>query len=159
MRLKLISCEIFYREMCAAVSRSPNRVDIEFLPKSVCEKFEFTPYNPGWHRLPACGYELPAHKRREIIPFFCTFHTPSKNYCGLTFIEMGIEPDDSFENQSKEEAEKRNWTFDKVSGDLSMIQRLVDGKGDDKEFLAVPPGHQVEANYDEKIIYAKKTAP
>lgn len=33
MRLKLISCEVLYREMCAVVARSPNRVDIEFLPK------------------------------------------------------------------------------------------------------------------------------
>ena len=35
MRLKLISCEIFYREMCAAVARSPHRIDIEFLPKGL----------------------------------------------------------------------------------------------------------------------------
>jgi hypothetical protein len=35
VRLKLISCEIFYREMCAAVARSPHQVDIEFLPKGL----------------------------------------------------------------------------------------------------------------------------
>ncbi len=35
MRLKLISCEIFYREMCAVVARSPNTVDVEFLPKGL----------------------------------------------------------------------------------------------------------------------------
>lgn len=35
MRLKLISCEIFYRELCWAVARSPNTVDIEFLPKGL----------------------------------------------------------------------------------------------------------------------------
>jgi hypothetical protein len=35
MTLKLISCEIFYREMCAAVARSPHRIDIEFLPKGL----------------------------------------------------------------------------------------------------------------------------
>lgn len=35
MILKLISCEIFYREMCAAVAKSPHRVDIEFLPKGL----------------------------------------------------------------------------------------------------------------------------
>jgi hypothetical protein len=35
MRLKLISCEIFCREMCAAVARSRNRVDVEFLPKGL----------------------------------------------------------------------------------------------------------------------------
>ena len=35
MRLKLISCEIFYREVCAAVARSVNQVDVEFLPKGL----------------------------------------------------------------------------------------------------------------------------
>ena len=35
MRLMLISCEIFFREMCHAVSRSPNQVDIRFLPKGL----------------------------------------------------------------------------------------------------------------------------
>ena len=35
MRLKLISCEIFFREMCAVVARSPHFVDMEFLPKGL----------------------------------------------------------------------------------------------------------------------------
>ncbi len=35
MRLKLIGCEIFYREICAVVSRSPNLVDIEFMLKGL----------------------------------------------------------------------------------------------------------------------------
>jgi len=35
LRLKLIACEILYREFCWAVSRSPNQVDIEFLPKGL----------------------------------------------------------------------------------------------------------------------------
>src|ERR1051326_7872623 len=35
MRLKLISCEVFYREMCAAIARSPHVVDIAFLPKGL----------------------------------------------------------------------------------------------------------------------------
>ncbi len=35
VRLKLIACEILYREMCAAVARSPNQVDVEFLPKGL----------------------------------------------------------------------------------------------------------------------------
>ena len=35
MRLKLIACEILYRELCAAVARSPNCVDVEFLPKGL----------------------------------------------------------------------------------------------------------------------------
>ena len=35
MRLKLIGCEILYREICAAVARSPHQVDIEFLTKGL----------------------------------------------------------------------------------------------------------------------------
>ncbi len=35
MRLRLISCEIFYREICWAVARSPNQIDVEFLPKGL----------------------------------------------------------------------------------------------------------------------------
>jgi len=35
LKLKLIACEILYRELCWAVARSPNRVDVEFLPKGL----------------------------------------------------------------------------------------------------------------------------
>jgi hypothetical protein len=35
MRLKLISCEVLYREICATVARSPHEVDVEFLPKGL----------------------------------------------------------------------------------------------------------------------------
>lgn len=35
MRIKLLACEIFYREFCAAVARSVHRVDIQFLPKAL----------------------------------------------------------------------------------------------------------------------------
>jgi len=34
-RLKLLACEILYREFCAAIARSPNLVDVEFLPKAL----------------------------------------------------------------------------------------------------------------------------
>ena len=35
MRLKLISCEVFYREICAAVAHSKQEVDIEFPSKGL----------------------------------------------------------------------------------------------------------------------------
>jgi len=35
MRLKLIACEIFYRELCAAAARSMNQIDIEFITKGL----------------------------------------------------------------------------------------------------------------------------
>ena len=38
MRLKLIACEVLYRELCAAAARSPNQVDVEFLPKGLHDR-------------------------------------------------------------------------------------------------------------------------
>jgi hypothetical protein len=84
--------------------------------------------------------------------------THSKNYGQFTFIEMGIEPNDSWEKKTIEDAKARGWKFEKVKGDMTMIQRLVDGQWDDKAFLVVPPGHKVVAKYDEGIITALKSA-
>ncbi len=35
MRLKLITCEVFYRELCETIAHSPHQVDVEFLPKGL----------------------------------------------------------------------------------------------------------------------------
>jgi hypothetical protein len=41
MRLKLIACEVFYREVCHCVATSPHRVDIEFTEKNAHERSDF----------------------------------------------------------------------------------------------------------------------
>jgi len=35
VRLKLIGCEVLFREMCDACARAPRQVDVEFLPKGL----------------------------------------------------------------------------------------------------------------------------
>jgi hypothetical protein len=75
-----------------------------------------------------------------------------RNYRQLTFIEMGVEPDDRFERQTREEAAARGWEFEKVKGDPSMIQRFVDGCWDAQEFLIVQPGGRIAPTHEEDII-------
>jgi hypothetical protein len=82
-----------------------------------------------------------------------------KHYTQFTFIEMGVEPDGSFEQQTRAEAARRGWKFEKVPGDMSMLQRLVDGIWDENEFLVVLPGWRVVAKYDEGIIGAEEVIP
>ena len=77
-----------------------------------------------------------------------------RNYSGLTFIEMGIEPDDRFERATREEARRRGWNFEKLAGDMSLLQSLVDGPWDEERFLVVPPGFQIAASFDEHIVKA-----
>ncbi len=241
MRLKLISCEIFYREMCAAVARSPNQVDVEFLSKGlhdigtegmfgrlqkvleavddasydavllgygICnngivglkagtvplvvprahdcitlllgskERYrEYFDANPGvyfkstgWIERTERGelqqlsiqqqsgmdmtYDDLVEKYGEDNAKFLfeQIGDRTRNYGQLTFIEMGVEPDGSFEQRTRDDAEEKGWAFDKLQGDLTMVQRLVDGEWDGNEFLVVPPGRSVVASFDEGVI-------
>ena len=242
MQLKLISCEIFYRELCAAVSRSPNTVDIEFLPKGlhdigstsmltrlqeVVDRVEEGKYeavllgyglcNNGIVGLTARATPIVIPRAHDCITLFLGsrqkyfdyfnshpgvfFKTTGwiergdsrgelrqlsiqrrigldssfeelvekygednarylwdemcdlgRNYRQLTFIEMGVEPDDRFERQTREEAASRGWDFERVKGDPSMIQRFVDGCWDEREFLIVRPGARVAPTYEDDII-------
>ena len=242
MRLKLISCEIFYREICAAVARSPHQIDIDFLPKGLhdlgaegmrsqvqaaLDRVDSSRYEAALFGYALCGNGLAGLTARTIplvvprghdcitlflgskeryLEYFQNhpgvyFKTTGwiergekldqlsiqnrtglhytyeelvarygeenaqylweqlgecrRNYRQLTFIEMGVEPDDRFERRTRDEAARRGWQFEKVQGDLSLIQRLVDGVWDEKEFLVVPPGWRVVARYDDDIIGAE----
>ena len=78
--------------------------------------------------------------------------TLEKNYSKMTFIEMGIEPDDSFERLAANKAHARSWNYEKVQGDMGMFYRMVNGVWNDHEFLVVPPGRRVTPTYDDGII-------
>ena len=242
---KLISCEIFYREMLAAITRSPNKVDLEFLPKGLhdmgcvrmlervqaaVDKVDTSRFdaillgyglcNNGLRGLTAPDIPLVLPRAHDCITLFfgskeryleyfnsnpgVYFKTtgwierakndeemrqlsiqresgfdmsydelvekygednakflfdelcdPSRHYKQLTFIEMGVEQDDSYETDTAREATERGWKYEKVAGDLSLIQRLLDGDWKDREFLFVPPGRRVALTYGEDIVTAE----
>jgi hypothetical protein len=79
----------------------------------------------------------------------------TRNYSGMAFIEMGIEPDDRFESEARAKAAERGWKFDKVRGDMTLFHKLVDGDWPERDFLVVQPGCQVVAKLDEGIIDAE----
>ena len=245
-RLKLISCEVFYREMCAAIARSPHQVDMEFLPKGLhdlpsdemrdrlqeildrvdAETYEAVLFgyglcNNGIKGLVAGSLPLVIPRAHDCITLFFgsreryldyftrapgtyfktsgwiergeatgewsrlsiqhrtgmdasyqelvekygednaryLFDTLCGNQAGhytrLTYIEMGIEPDDRFEQRAREDAADKGWSFEKVEGDMGLISRLVNGSWDDRSFLVVPPGHRVGATYTDGIVTAE----
>jgi hypothetical protein len=231
MRIKLIACEVMFREFCAAVARSVNKVDIEFLPKGLhdlgsatmrarlqesVDRVDKDGYDAICFGYALCGNGVAGLRARSVqlvlprghdcitlflgskeryLEYFSThpgvyfkttgwiergatsgldrqmgygyeeliakygednarylYEELTKHYRQFTFIEMGIEPDSRFENMVREDAEKRRWKFEKVKGDMSLIQRLVDGPWDEKDYLIVPPGANIITTYDEKII-------
>jgi Protein of unknown function (DUF1638) len=82
------------------------------------------------------------------------FTNYTKVYRQITYIRTGVEPDDSFEQQARQEAADRGWTFDTVNGSLSVFERFVNGDWDGPEFLVVQPGKTVRTRYDGSIMEA-----
>jgi len=74
------------------------------------------------------------------------------NYTGMSYIEMGIEPDDRFERRAREEATERGWKFEKIAGDMTLIQQLVDGPWTADRFLVVQPAADLAPSFDEGVI-------
>jgi len=244
MQLKLIACEVFYRELCHLVARSPNQVDIEFVPKglhdlpsgsmqerlqAVVDRVDDPRYdaillgyglcNNGLANLKARTRPLIIPRAHDCISLFMGssqryldyfndhpgvyFKTSgwiergqpngelkqlsiqqrsgmdmsyealvekygeenaqylkdmllqTQHYGQITFIEMGIEPDGRFEASAREAAQTRGWKFEKMRGDLGLLERLVNGPWDPAEFLTVQPGQRVVARVNACIIDAE----
>lgn len=242
MRLKLISCEILYREICAAVAHAAHQVDIEFLTKglhdagsaqmleavqravddvencgiaydAICLGYglcgngmagltarsipvvlprahdcitlflgnrkryqDYFNKHPGVYFMTTGWVErgdgseltqlsLKKHgfgmSRAELVAKYGEDNAQFLNeqlgnyamrYRQYTFIEMGLEPDDRFERCTLERAKERGWKFEKIQGDMTLLQGLLDGNWDDRDYLVVKPGHHVVARYDDGII-------
>ena len=245
MRLKLSSCEILYREICACIARAPHQVDVTFMPKGLhdiagkgmCERLQaevdavdesrydaiamgYLLCGNGVNGLTARGLPLVLPRGHDCITLFLGsreryqqyfdnnpgvyFKTSgwiergkdmqqlggvlenrfglamtldemiakygedngrylweqlggyTKNYGKLTFIRMGIGPDNRFERQTREEAAQKGMAFEKVEGDISLIRRLVDGDWEGDDFLHAPPGHRIVARHDGTIVGLEK---
>ncbi len=83
----------------------------------------------------------------------------TKNYHQFTYIRMGIAPDEMFEAQSRTAAAARDWKFESIAGDISLLRRLVDGIWSAAEFLVVPPGQRLAATWDNRIVEARSITP
>jgi hypothetical protein len=79
----------------------------------------------------------------------------TRNYQRMTFIEMGIEPDERFEEHARRQAAERGWEFEKLAGDMALLRALVDGQWDEERFLVVSPGYRIVPSFDERIVRAE----
>jgi hypothetical protein len=82
------------------------------------------------------------------------FSSFRRHYTGLTYISTGIPSDGASRNQARSEAAGQGWTFDEVAGSISILERLVNGPWDTDDFLVVPPGAAIRANFGDAIMEA-----
>ena len=238
-RLKLIACEILYREVCLCVAHSPNVVDVAFMSKglhdlgademrarlqAVIDEVDREIYsaillgyglcNNGTAGLVSPRLRMVIPRAHDCITLFLgskdryreyfdahpgTYYRTTgwfersfvrdmetlgdrlgmkksyeeyvrefgeenarfiweslrgweENYRQLTWIGMGLAPDDPYARQAKKEARERGWEFDGVKGNLRLIEALVDGAWNRGDFLVLEPGERFEATNDERVI-------
>ncbi len=79
-----------------------------------------------------------------------------KEYNWATYIDWGFANSEKEKQLAKRAAEYLGWKYDELKGDCGLMQRLVDGVWDEKEFLVVKPGRKITENLtDEGIIKAE----
>ncbi|OGV61013.1 MAG: hypothetical protein A2X45_14360 [Lentisphaerae bacterium GWF2_50_93] len=75
-----------------------------------------------------------------------------KHYDKVCFIDMGVVKSDFHREQARKEAEKRNFKFEELKGDLRLIQELFDGRWNSGDFLTVHPGESIKPSYDCSVL-------
>jgi Protein of unknown function (DUF1638) len=73
------------------------------------------------------------------------------HYSRAAVIDLGVGDGSSVEQRARTDAERRGWNFEKLRGDIGLVQRLVNGDWD-KDFLVVKPGQTIKMTYDDEII-------
>ena len=73
------------------------------------------------------------------------------HYKRAAYIDMGVGDGSKIEQRARDDASRRGWVFEKVTGDMVLVRRLVFGDWE-KDFLVLQPGEQLKMTYDEGVI-------
>ena len=79
------------------------------------------------------------------------------HYQRSVFIDMGVGSSEAVEAKARDEAARRGWTFERLTGDLVLMRRLIEGDWAD-DFLVLEPGQQISMTYGEDIVGCREFA-
>ena len=75
-----------------------------------------------------------------------------QNYSKYTFIDTGTGNFSLYEQSIAEQAKNKNWDFEKINGDVSIIQDLMDGNWGSDKFLVIPPLNKIIFTHGNDIL-------
>ena len=74
------------------------------------------------------------------------------NYKKVAFINNGIGNIPKDRAMAKAFAQDNNWEYEEVEGNISLIERLIDGDWDEADFLVVPPYSRIVPSNDDGVV-------
>jgi len=80
----------------------------------------------------------------------------TRHYQRLAYIATPAPASVRREAAAKQMADKRNWKFERLTGDLGWLRRLLNAEWNSREFLTLRPGERVVLRFDESLIGAEQ---
>lgn len=77
-----------------------------------------------------------------------------QNYTRAAFVNMDIGDIEKYREFTKNVAKQRNWSYEELQGELTLVRKFLSGEWDD-DFLIVQPGQKIADVYMDKIIDAR----
>ncbi|KAB2890808.1 MAG: DUF1638 domain-containing protein [Desulfobulbaceae bacterium] len=74
----------------------------------------------------------------RIIDFFSSWQ---KNYQRAAFIDTGLDHSGKYARQARKMAEEHGWRYEQLTGDDSLLRRLLTQEWSSDDILVVPPGY------------------
>lgn len=75
------------------------------------------------------------------------------HYDRAVFIDLGIADPTAVEARAQAEAARRGWAFERMTGSLEIVRRLLAAEWEE-DFLVLEPGQQLVMSYDDDVIAA-----
>lgn len=73
------------------------------------------------------------------------------HYNRAAYIDLGVGDGAQLEAQTAQEAANRGWKYERLTGNLTLIRRLLNGDWS-QDFLVIQPGQEVAMSYDEDVV-------
>lgn len=88
-----------------------------------------------------------------------TLHAET-HYTRLALVDTGLGEVEAYRAHARERAAKEGLRFEEMKGDRSLLDRLLAGGWDAREFLVLAPGERVRAVYDhDEVVSAEHPSP
>lgn len=82
----------------------------------------------------------------------------TSSYSHGVLIEFDFTKALQLRTQVEEICRQRGWCFEQVAGELSLLERWLDGHWDAESFQIIHPGQTVEPSYDSNVIRSRQCA-
>ena len=92
----------------------------------------------------------------ETIEYLLETISGIKNYHNAAFIKQPCIDKEKYIDVTKKAAEYYGWQYHELDGQISLLERFINGDWNEEDFLVLEPGETAVQSYDASVICKKK---